>query len=103
MARRSSQTAPSRPRLLRSTHPAMDFAEGFPIGNGKIGLMCYGGPARLVFVVNHRELYDRAPPNPQQRPGFWHEVRATSLAGDWSQTGKMLASAFATWRTPHGY
>ena len=37
--------------------PASDWAEGYPLGNGRLGAMVYGRPAEEIFALNHDLLW----------------------------------------------
>lgn len=88
---------------LRSETPTPDFAEGYPIGNGRLGLMCYGGPARLIFAINHADLYFRPAAKPVRQPGLWGTIRERALAGQWIEAGKLVDNAYAPWKPAENY
>lgn len=87
---------PQRP-LIISSNPAMDFAEGFPIGNGRCGVMCYGGPARLLFAVNHYDLYWRPAARSIRRKKFWPKVRRLFDEHRWEELHRTLNDTFKSW------
>lgn len=84
-------------RFLRANSPAMDFADGFPVGNGRIGAMVFGGPARMVFVINHFDLYWRPEAQAKMRRGFWAGVRRMFRGQQWRQLRDATNNAFAGW------
>ena len=89
--------------ILESDRPGMDFADGYPLGNGRIGLMCFGGPGRLVFVVNHYDLWSRPKVHLGPRPGLWENVRGLAREGQWAQCSALATSAFKEGRADgHG-
>src|SRR5512143_2042019 len=96
-AKDTTDTPPHMPSLLSSHSPATEFAEGYPIGNGRIGVMCFGGPARQMFAINHYELWYRPRSNSKPLPGFWADVRRKALAGEWPVVGRAIAHAFDPW------
>lgn len=75
----------------------MEFADGYPIGNGRIGVMCFGGPAKPMFSINHYDLWYRPPSTSKPLPGFWADVRRGALAGEWPVVGRAIAQAFDPW------
>lgn len=83
--------------MLISHSPAMDFADGYPIGNGRIGVMCFGGPARLIFVINHSDLWYRPSSQAHTRPGFWTDIQEKARAGAWEEVGHAIEHAFDSW------
>src|SRR5688572_17824745 len=83
--------------VLVSHEPGMEFAEGFPIGNGRIGVMCFGGPARLVFVINHFDLYWRTAATPKKRRGYWRRVRELIRGKRWADLHEVTRTAFHGW------
>lgn len=42
--------------VLCSKKPAVDWAEGYPIGNGRLGAMIFGDPLRDRISLNHDRL-----------------------------------------------
>ena len=45
--------------VIRSKNPAEDWAEGYPIGNGRLGGMILGDPLRERVGLNHDRLWRR--------------------------------------------
>ena len=39
-------------------HPARDWNEGVPIGNGLLGSIVYGEPSQLNFTINRSDVWD---------------------------------------------
>ena len=92
MPRRKRLTPATATPLLQSDRPGMDFAEGYAVGNGRIGVMTFGGPGRLVFVVNHYDLWHRPPVKMKVEKGLWPRVRKLAAAGEWPECGRTARS-----------
>ena len=43
--------------IIWDTKPATDWAEAYPIGNGRIGGMVYGGKNKEIISLNHDLLW----------------------------------------------
>ncbi|HIZ55919.1 MAG TPA: glycoside hydrolase family 95 protein, partial [Firmicutes bacterium] len=39
------------------THPANDWNEALPLGNGRLGVMAYGRPERELLQINEETLW----------------------------------------------
>ncbi|MBI2502816.1 MAG: glycoside hydrolase N-terminal domain-containing protein [Candidatus Latescibacteria bacterium] len=77
--------------LIRSSHPASEWAEGYPIGNGRLGGMVLGDPLRERVALNHDRLWRH----------FWlfqehhtaadlPELRRLIAAGRWDDAHDLL-------------
>ncbi len=69
---------------IAHTHPAVDFNEAFPIGNGRIGGMVYGGIKKDVVGLNEDSIWSgglRHRVNPDAVEGL-KEVRKLLLEGN---------------------
>jgi len=73
----------------------MDFADGYAVGNGRIGVMTFGGPGKLVFVVNHYDLWHRPPVKMKAAKGLWPRVRKLAEEGRWPECGKTARSVLS--------
>src|SRR5688572_30012518 len=62
-----SATAQSS-NLLWYTKPAGQFEEALPLGNGRLGIMVYGGVQSEKFSLNEATLWAGGPVNPDMNP-----------------------------------
>jgi Glycosyl hydrolase family 65, N-terminal domain len=53
--------ASSRDLLVRLTRPATNWLQAFPLGNGRLGAMVFGGVAEECLVLNEDTLYSEEP------------------------------------------
>jgi len=70
--------------LLRYENPAGAWTEALPVGNGRLGAMVFGHPAREHLQLNESSLWSGAPKNgdnPKARE-LLPQVRAALFAGD---------------------
>ena len=51
----------AQPSLLWYDRPATVFEEALPLGNGRTGVMVYGGPASDRFLLNDSTLWTGGP------------------------------------------
>ena len=59
--------------LMKYDFPAESFSEALPIGNGRIGAMIYGTPAKESIVINEDSIWSgglRHRINPEAKDGF---------------------------------
>lgn len=69
--------------LMKYDFPAESFSEALPIGNGRIGAMIYGTPAKESIVLNEDSIWSgglRHRINPEAKDGFM-EARALLMEG----------------------
>ena len=81
----AAQTGGDRYRLWYAT-PAQLWVEALPVGNGRLGAMVFGGPARERIQFNEETLWNGAP-HAYHRPGahrYLDEVRSLLFAGNQS-------------------
>ncbi len=81
----------TRNHLVWLDHPAENWLAAFPIGNGSIGAMVFGGVPAERLALNHENLWrgvtrDRATGPVHQH---LHEIRAKLFAGDWNAAGEL--------------
>jgi alpha-L-fucosidase 2 len=94
--------SPHHHRLL-SNRPAVQFADGYATGNGRLGVLMMGGPARQVFVFNHQELWYTPPARSKPMPGLWTQVQCDAKAGRWLKVSSAMQAALKEWGAPdHG-
>ncbi len=68
--------------ILRFFSPANNFNEALPIGNGKLGAMCYGGTSEDRFSLNDETLWSGYPEMekaPQNGPEIYAELKKLAL------------------------
>jgi alpha-L-fucosidase 2 len=92
----------SSPMILCWPEPATRWFEGLPVGNGRLGAMVYGDPARTVVQLSDSTLWSGTPSGPAQAldavlaggagPGRLAEVRAAIRAGDHARAEQLLMS-----------
>lgn len=71
---------------IAAARPAEDWAEGYPIGNGRIGGMVLGHPLRERIALNHDLLWRRFWTCQDHRTaGRIDEIRKLCLAGQWDE------------------
>ncbi|MFZ4695430.1 MAG: glycosyl hydrolase family 95 catalytic domain-containing protein [Verrucomicrobiia bacterium] len=94
--------SPHHHRLV-SNRPAVQFADGYATGNGRLGVLMMGGPARQVFVFNHQELWYTPPTRSKPMPGLWTQVQRDAKAGRWLKVSSAMQAALKEWGAPdHG-
>ena len=69
--------------LLWHAFPAGDWNSALPLGNGRLGAMCYGGVTRDEFQLNEDTLWSGGPYQPAnpEAPQHLQQVRDLLLAG----------------------
>ncbi len=75
---------PAEDLSLRYERPADRWTEALPVGNGRLGAMVFGGPAREHLQLNESSLWSGAPKdgnNPGARETL-PRIRAALFAGD---------------------
>jgi alpha-L-fucosidase 2 len=91
----------TRHHRLASSRPATQFADGHATGNGRVGVLMMGGPARQIFVLNHQELWYTPPVRSKPMPGLWKQIQRDALAGRWLKVSSAMQAALKKWRAPH--
>ncbi|MFV0922944.1 glycoside hydrolase family 95 protein [Sphingomonas parapaucimobilis] len=87
--------------------PATRWVDGLPVGNGRLGAMVRGGPAREIISLNEDSLWSGYPGS-DARPdaqGSLAEVRQAALAGDYhaaDMRAKKLQGAYSNSYAPIG-
>lgn len=79
--------------MLWLTEPAKRWIDAFPLGNGSIGAMVFGGADTERLALNHENLWRGVTRNRTTEPKhqFLPEIREKLLAGDWIE-GANLAT-----------
>ena len=76
--------------LTRST-PAQEWAEGLPLGNGRIGAMVWGSPNAEIVSLNHDLLWRRYLDHPEYGTSAdIPEIRALCAEGKWREAEDVL-------------
>lgn len=83
----------ANPLLMWYKTPARNFDEALPLGNGRLGVMVYGGVEKETFNINEETLWGGGPaknnPNPDA-PKYLQSVRDELFAGNWQQASRVL-------------
>lgn len=58
---RASTSPPAQPLLLTYRSPAQEWTDALPLGNGRIGVMCFGGVGSDRFQVNDDTCWSGSP------------------------------------------
>ena len=78
---------------IRLNEPAASWAEGFPLGSGRIGAMIWGKPGSEIVSFNHDLLWRACCDGPAVRAGDKAErIRALCLAGRYGEADEVLRS-----------
>ncbi|MFP4385420.1 MAG: glycosyl hydrolase family 95 catalytic domain-containing protein, partial [Spirochaetia bacterium] len=83
-------------RKLWYRKPAESWKEGLPLGNGRIGVMMCGEPAKERFALNHERLWrglfrER---DVENTAGYLPEVRELLFRGDYKGATELANKAF---------
>lgn len=73
--------------------PATRFEEALPLGNGRIGIMVYGGIEKETINLNEATLWGGGPTNtkaPDSTTYFLEKVREKLFEEQWSEASKLL-------------
>ena len=77
--------------VLRDDRPAADWAEGFPLGSGRIGAMVSGAPMTERISLNHDLLWRSAYKGPYARTGRdIDKLRALAAEKRWDDVDALL-------------
>ncbi len=82
----AAQSPPTRQAVLWYDRPAAAFEEALPLGNGRTGVMVYGGPATDRFLLNDSTLWAGGPIDPAVNPdaiNWLPKVREALFKGDY--------------------
>lgn len=84
-----------RPSVLRLAQPAGRWLDAFPIGNGRIGAMVFGGTSTERLGLNHEDLWRGVTRYRTTEPKHQHlpEIRQKLLEGEWIE-GTELATRY---------
>lgn len=88
-----TQESALHPLKLWYEQPAKSFDEALPLGNGRIGLMVYGGIEEETLNINEETLWGGGPadnnPNPDA-PNYLQSVRDELFKGEWQKASSIL-------------
>lgn len=80
--------AAERGVTVRFSEPAREWVEAFPIGNGRLGAMVYGGVEQEIILLNEETLWSGRPvdtnPNPEA-VNYLEDTRKALFEGDWQR------------------
>jgi alpha-L-fucosidase 2 len=77
-------------KIVRET-PANEWAEGFPIGNGRIGAMVFGEGTKTVLSLNHELLLRRYLSHPTYKTaGDMPGIKELCMQGKWQEAEELL-------------
>lgn len=86
--------------LLWYDSPAKAWTQSLPIGNGTLGAMIYGTPAKELLCLNHDELWTGRPKNTVKdgAPEAFKKARGLALDGKLHEAQKEIEKNFqSTW------
>lgn len=79
--------------LMWYTSPAENFDEALPLGNGRLGVMVYGGVEKEKFNINEETLWGGGPAKSVSKPELsqhLQKVRAELFAEKWQDASRTL-------------
>lgn len=85
-----------KPLELWFDHPAEQWEEALPLGNGQTAAMIFGGPKRAQYSLNDHHLWSGEPTSGNEgSPALLERIRRAVLNADY-------AAADELWRGMHG-
>jgi alpha-L-fucosidase 2 len=91
---------------LHYTKPATQWdREALPVGNGRLGAMCFGGVPDARIQLNEESIW-AGPPYPETKPEFreaMEKARALWFAGDFEASSTVLRAAMAPRISPRSH
>lgn len=85
--------------------PASKWTEAVPVGNGRLGAMCFGGTTDARIQLNEESVW-AGPPVPQNTPAMREALPAAReawFAGDYDKAHQLLQPAMAARISPRSY
>ncbi|WP_425396606.1 glycoside hydrolase family 95 protein [Aeoliella sp.] len=85
--------------------PAANWNEALPVGNGRLGAMCFGGTTDARIQLNEESVW-AGPPVPQNTPAMRAALPAAReawFAGDYAKAHQLLQPAMAKRISPRSY
>ncbi len=88
---------------IRYTKSILQWDEGLPLGNGKMGCLIYGdGPIR--FSLDRTDLWDTRPHSATQEKGFTYEnlvrLSTSDRAEDWEERARLFERVYDEYPYP---
>jgi len=81
--------------VLWYNHPAANFNEALPLGNGRIGAMVYGGIIQERLSLNEDTMWSGYPRVPEQAGAdVFQQARELVLAGRMSEAQRLIENGF---------
>ena len=85
--------------------PAAEWIEALPVGNGRLGAMCFGGVQEARIQLNEESVW-AGPPVPQANPAMrevLEPARQAWFAGDYRRVHRLLQPAMGERISPRSY
>lgn len=78
--------------VLWYKRPAETWSEAMPLGNGRLGAMLFGNPAKERILINEETLWTGGPYNPTNTAGAKHvaEIRRLVFRRDYARAHKLF-------------
>ena len=78
--------------VLWYKQPAETWSEAVPLGNGRLGAMVFGGPAKERILLNEETVWTGGPYQPASVQGAKHlpEIRRLVFQGDYARAHKLF-------------
>ncbi len=97
--------ADSERYVLWYDEPAAEWTEALPVGNGRLGAMCFGGVQEARIQLNEESVW-AGPPVPQANPAMrevLEPARQAWFAGDYRRVHQLLQPAMGERISPRSY
>ncbi len=85
--------------------PAEQWTQALPVGNGRLGAMCFGGVSEARIQMNEESVW-AGPPTPQDNPSMRDALpksRAAWFAGNYAEAHRLLQSSMSERISPRSY
>lgn len=78
--------------VLWYRQPAKIWSEAMPLGNGRLGAMVFGDPAKERILLNEESVWTGGPYNPTNTKGAKHlsRIRELVFEGDYAQAHRLF-------------
>ncbi|QDU54089.1 glycoside hydrolase family 95 protein [Aeoliella mucimassa] len=93
------------PCVLWYEQPAEQWTQALPVGNGRLGAMCFGGVQQARIQLNEESVW-AGPPVPENNPAMREALPAARDAwfrGDYAEADRLLGPAMAPRISPRSY
>lgn len=79
-------------------HPAENWHESLPLGNGRIGAMVYGGTKKEILALNEDTLWSGYPEKTQKKlpEGYLEKVRELTEKREYQKAMEYLEECFSS-------